>query len=145
MLIEQRKIEKFKILKVGIKVQWINGDDRLCLECADAPEPELPEALNALRDWAEELMDLPTGYLHAAAVTGISLDYGEKCVGLVATIQRPLKNVDAPLVLNTPRVTSETGPWPKEIDAATDRALRYLDGHRAQGLLDLGGETDADE
>lgn len=128
------------------EVMQPKGVDEFQLSCVDAPATDLLDALAALRPRVAEICQLPEEYCASMEIRGVSFSYGGegRVMGATITALKPLATANAPLVVNTPHLASESysedGPTDKllstaaivALEAVMVEALRYIDGHRAQ-------------
>jgi hypothetical protein len=125
------------------------GTDEFSISCLDAPAPELLVALAGLRTDVAEICELPATYCANLEIRGVSFSYGgeARVMGATITALRHVTTANAPLVLNTPHLAEEPyaegGDTDKllssvaveALNLVASEALRYVDGHRAQGDL----------
>lgn len=135
-----------KRVLVRWEVSRIDGIDEFEMSSADQPAEELTAALVALRPRVAEICQLPEAYCADMEIRGASFSYGGegRVMGATITALKPVTTANAPLVLNTPHLASDSYTEDGEADKALStaaigalenlhvEALRYVDGHRAQ-------------
>ncbi|MEK9505196.1 hypothetical protein [Gaopeijia maritima] len=125
------------------------------IDSKDRPEPAFIDALEAFIPEVCRLLDLPADYGKGMAVRGVSINHEEDLRrGLVITLLKGLLDANAPLIINTPHLRESDGEdsgvfasaaMIKRLDNLERMAQRYIDGHREQSDLFLGGSDLADE
>lgn len=128
--------------------------DEFTLQCCDVPLPAFTEALQALAADVVAICELPADALTTITVRGVTVTWTHDVMGACVTALKALKTANAPLVLNTPHLPSESysgaegDPNPvmpagmvSRLSTLLNEAVRYLNGDRAQG--DLLGKPEA--
>lgn len=157
-----RQICKVKFDGTRVEIRYTvargGGDpDEYELKCRDLPRPEFETALKSLLPHAAKILELDEEYLERATVRGVTFSFTNEVMGAVMTIIRPLDTANAPLILNTPHLPSESYNEdskggndlllsPECVSALDDlktEAENYIDGQRAQGMLNFGDGTDS--
>jgi hypothetical protein len=124
--------------------------DEYTLQSADKPLPSFETALLALTPDVVDICELDT--LSAAHITvrGVTFTWKNDIMGACITALKTLATANAPLVLNTPHLPSESysgsehdrspvfsrGTYDRLGHLITE-AVRYIDGERAQANLPL--------
>lgn len=156
-----RQICKVKFDGSRVEIRYTvargGGDpDEYELKCRDLPRKEFEQALKDLRPHAAKILELDEDYLEKATVRGVTFSFTNDVMGAVMTIIRPLETANAPLILNTPHLPSESYNEdskggndlllsPECVDALKaleSEANAYIDGQRAQGMLNFGDGVD---
>lgn len=123
-------------------------------KCVDPPKQSLKDAMAAVGDTLAEWLDMNhegmDWWLTALDVRKVSISWTKDIMGATVTAFRPC-SANAPLCINAPHKPAEAyngdpdekrGILTDEQRAAIERVIReaeaYLDGDRAQGMLDLG-------
>lgn len=133
-----------------------DGSERHILECADAPKPELLEALQALALPAlkecEVIRTLDATEIDTR-VRSVSFSWSLDIMGASICLLVALDHADQPLVLNTPHKPSQ--PYSGETGHALPEAMvekltrlhvlveRYIDGDRVRQQTDLFEDQDS--
>lgn len=150
-----KKIKITKTDKINIEYEKFNETantwDEYSLTCADAPRPELKQALHDLNVHVIDICELPEHYVCRIMVTGVSFSYGGENEVMGATIisQMQLLSSNCNLNLNTPHKASDS--YNDEFEADPDQLLSddcvdaldllcdevelYIKGERAQTTL----------
>ena len=127
--------------------------DKHTLECAEAPTPELRDALQALAPHVVDICELPEEYANRLSIRGVAFSYGGELETMGATITAlaKLATSNAPLVLNTPHKPSDSYAEGGDttmclssdcITALTvlqEQAIGYVNGNRTQLEFDMSG------
>lgn len=143
-------------VKIRYEVPRSNGVDEYEMNCTDAPTSGLTSALGALKKHVATICELPAGYVEKGVeIRGVSFSYGgdDRVMGATITALKTVSTANAPLVLNTPHLPSNsyteddaglTPTLPREcIDDLRQlqaEVLAYIDGQRVQ--LDLLAEVE---
>lgn len=105
------------------------------LQCPDAPAPEFVEALQGLKPFVRSVCELPELWMKGLQVVGVSVTESEDGeTRAVVTAAKPLANLDAPMILNTPAAIIAGDDFDR-LDAIGFAADQYRNGVRAQGDL----------
>jgi hypothetical protein len=140
-------------VKIKFEVPRTDGVDEYEMSCVDAPAPTLTAALSNLRRHVADICELPFSYCEKMEIRGVSFSYGgdDRVMGAVITALKPLSTAVAPLVLNTPHLSSAPYNDTDEMTPLLSKhacgdlmilqaeVLAYIDGQRAQ--LDLLAEV----
>jgi hypothetical protein len=126
--------------KVNIEWTTLDGPDQREStkherESFDPPHPDFVKALDDLIPGVLRLLDLPSPYLSGLSVRGVTFAWvNDDQEGAVVTLLKELKDLDAPLVLNTPLFPFGATPGleARLFDRLRAEAREYLDGKRAQ-------------
>ncbi|GJG88753.1 hypothetical protein tb265_39340 [Gemmatimonadetes bacterium T265] len=154
------RFKKIKFDGATVTLEWTDGGRKWekveVFTGRELPHPDFTAALAACVPVVLDLLELPDEYAHGMTVRGVSLsvdDEGHE--GAVVTCLKALDAVPAPLVLNTPHVSTRENAEgePSMPDALGDaletikrEAQCYLaGGKRAQADLFSDAEIDAAE
>jgi len=163
---EPRSITKVKFSKGRVHVEYCTrrpgaeASDEYTVDCGEAPHPSFLAALDSLRGHVLEICEMPSGLKPRTTVHGASFSYtengdGEEVLGAVITALVTLNRSRSPLVLNTPHKFSDvlndaddpsfclSEDAGAAIEEVIDETNKYLDGHRAQGVLPLDDGADS--
>jgi hypothetical protein len=161
-----RKIRKVKFSKGRMCIEYsvqrpgMEAEDEYTVNCGEAPHRTFLAALDNLRGHVLEMCEMSLLPVPRTTVHGASFSYtenadGEEVLGAVITALIALNRSRSPLVINTPHkfaaplndaddpgfcLTEEAG---ESLESLIEETNEYLNGHRAQGRLNLGGEADS--
>jgi hypothetical protein len=143
------RFTKIKWNGMRVSLEWIDKKGKTEVEhhlnSYDVPAPALEKSLSAFVPIALDLLELPQSYRNDLRVTGLSTnEEDDERAGLVITLQKKIKQANAPLVLNTPHLREPVAPaeygavgfftngMSEAIDKAQVAAIDYHNGKRAQ-------------
>lgn len=129
------------------------GFDHMTILSPEEPESELIKALEKLKPVLTAVAELPKEWDEKLTVTGLTYTHEANEHKKVVIIGKRKSAVGGPLNINSPirSVTSEDGDNDISIlhadllEEFDGFVIDYLNGRRAQGTLDLEGETEGDE
>ncbi len=137
-------IRKVKFNGETVEIQYEPSDAEnttlMALKSEDQPEPELGASLQGLAEVLCDLIEVPRNYAESIVVTGLTLRHQEDAgvMGII-TAQKSLGAAEAPFNINTPMAAFPEGSqWRGRIAKVEAQAIRYLQGHRAQGAFNFG-------
>lgn len=140
---------KYDGSKVRLEYEKVRKDgdpDEFVLHSSDKPDPAFDAALQALAVDVVTICELIPSDTERLKVRGVTLTHTNDILGVVVTALKTLNTSNAPMVINTPHLPSEsysdnedepttpTGMWERLVVLEAE-ALRYLNGERAQGDL----------
>ena len=127
------------------------GQDGLKLESEDQPAPELFLSLQALAAVALREWDLPEAWGSQAQVLGYQGKQSGDAFDYSISLKVKLLTVDDPVLLNLPPKPEPASGLAKEKCLSTEtmeairqverEAIKFIDGQRAQGHLNLEPQT----
>lgn len=150
----RNRLVKFSVKKGTYFFKWETYQreakrwDAFTISSKDEPRPELIERLKALADHVPAICEFPSGDALRIIVSGITEAYTDTNRYLTIICQKRLENSKAPLVINTPPRPKKPGAGMTEaqcmseelladLSALEEEAWRYINGDRAQQVLDL--------
>lgn len=125
--------------------------EEVTLKSYDKPTSEFKDELYGLKEYFEDICELPKGYSDTITVKGVSFSYGgpEETMGAVLVGSKILNTANAPLNLNTPHLPSEDYNGNENdkilpilctcaLERLIDLAIAYIEGDR-----DFTGSTES--
>jgi hypothetical protein len=148
------RFTKIAVKKDTVELAWTKVDEHgatitTTMTSPEKPAPELPDALQAFKDFVFNLIDAPDAWREGTRVTTLSLNEEKEGNGrglIVSAVKPVAKASGRVLVLNTPHMrqggdntTSQTGILDDAtidlIAAAEKAATAFVKGDRMQGEL----------
>jgi hypothetical protein len=143
-----------EIVTVKLEEPDMNSDYTMHLiECKEPAHSDLRNALRDMGQYLKEHAEFPSTWI--VDVISCTVTHTNEVQGLVITGRRDLQRCNAPLIINTPHYTrepynegddSDMGIFSSEcgdaLDTLEQEALAYVDGKRAQGVLDFEGKDE---
>jgi len=145
----KRKGDRITVIIEKLRKDNLNWD-KFSISSLDEPIETLPKAFEALVEHALFIMLLPESYQECFKVTQVSYSYHSEddVMGAVITCQKDLRNLNAPLNINTPLILEKdiskegnqatfTDEAAKALYDLADAAIAYFDGERLQMEMQL--------
>ncbi len=148
------RFSKIRVNDKGVQLLWTTTDANGTttthdLTSAEKPTPDLPEALDAFREYVMDLLELPAKWRDQIRITTLSIsdDKETNTRGLMVSATKKIAKASGrPLSITTPHMregaedsTAKTGILEEEIleliAKAETAASRFVKGERAQGEI----------
>lgn len=148
------RFSKIRVNDKGVQLLWTTTDANGTttthdLTSAEKPTPDLPEALDAFREYVMDLLELPAKWRDQIRITTLSIsdDKETNTRGLMVSATKKIAKASGrPLSITTPHMregaedsTAKTGILEEEIleliSKAETAASRFVKGERAQGEI----------
>jgi len=114
------------------------NNDQKTIKSMDEPDGDLFIAFDNMIEHAAVIAELPDSWLIDLTISGLTISRGSSD-GVVITLQRSMRSLKSPMVINTPHCTTENENFTEECKEDLlnfeKEAIAYIDGKRAQKEL----------
>lgn len=148
-----RVIDKIKYADARVDLAYTetstNSVNTYTIDSADQPMKTFNEALQALKSFVLDLLELPDSYGEKNfAIKGVSFTHKSDIMGAVVTAEKKLADSNSPFNIATPHLPSKpynpkdtdslhlSPTFVRALDRLIDEANKYIDGKRLQ--MDIG-------